>query len=53
MFTEDTSLFAEIEFSNKITEKMKLEILGNKKNNIIINIRKNDISYHLKNYSIR
>ena len=33
IFTEDTSLFAEVELSNKISEEMKLEILGNEKNN--------------------
>ena len=36
LLTEYTSLFAEIKFSEKITEEMKLKILGNKKNNIIL-----------------
>ena len=35
IFTKETSLFAEVELSNKISEKMKLEILGDKENNII------------------
>ena len=34
IFTKETSLFAEVELSNKISEKMKLEILGDKENNI-------------------
>ena len=35
IFMKDTSLFAEIEFSKKVTEEMKLKIIGNKENNII------------------
>ena len=35
IFRKNTSLFAEIEFSDKITEKMKEEIIGNKENNTI------------------
>ena len=33
IFIEGTSLFAEVELDEKITEKMKLEILGDKKQN--------------------
>ena len=33
VFTKNTSLFAEIELSDKITEEMKKEIIGNKENN--------------------
>ena len=36
IFTEDASLFAELEFSEKITEETKLKVLGDKENNIII-----------------
>ena len=35
VFTKNTSLFAEIELSDKITEEMKKEIIGNKDNNKI------------------
>ena len=41
IFTKNTSLFAEIEFTEKITEKMKSEIIGDKENNVIKKIRKN------------
>ena len=34
LLTEKTSLFAEIELSNKITEEMKTKIIGDKNNNI-------------------
>ena len=40
ILNEETSLFAEIELSDKITEKMKLEIIGNKENHILIKKRK-------------
>ena len=36
ILTKDTSLFAEIELSEKITEKMKSEIIGHKNNRIIV-----------------
>lgn len=39
IFTEDTSLFAELEFSEKITEEMKLKVLGDKENNVIKQIK--------------
>ena len=35
IFRKNTSLFAEIELSDKVTEKMKEEIIGNKENNQI------------------
>ena len=35
IFRKNTSLFAEIELSDKVTEKMKKEIMGNKENNQI------------------
>ena len=36
ILNETTSLFAEIEFSDKITEEMKTIIIGNKENNVIV-----------------
>ena len=35
ILAENTTLFAEIELSNQITEEMKLKILGDQKNNIM------------------
>ena len=35
IFNNYTSLFAEVELSDKITEEMKLKIIGNKKKNIL------------------
>ena len=35
ILTKNTSLFAEVELSEKITEEMKLKIIGDKENNII------------------
>ena len=35
IFTKNTSLFAEVEFTEKITEEMKSKILGDKENNVI------------------
>ena len=35
IFMKDTSLFSEISFSEKITEEMKLKIIGKKEDNII------------------
>ena len=48
IFTKDTSLFAEVELSNKITEEMKLRIIGDKENNIIKQIRKYDYEHEDK-----
>ena len=45
IFTEYTSLFAEVELSEKLTEEMKKEIIGDEKTNII---SKNN--YNKKNY---
>ena len=42
IFTKNTSLFAEIELSDKISKEMKEEIIGNKENNKI-EIRQNPI----------
>jgi hypothetical protein len=36
LFIDGTSLFAEIELTDKITEEMKSKIIGNKENNIIL-----------------
>ena len=41
IFTNDTSLFAEVELSEKIPEEMKLKIIGDKENNVIKQSRKN------------
>ena len=35
IFTKNTSLFAEVELSNKISQEMKKEIIGDEKHNII------------------
>ena len=35
LLSENTALFAEIELSNKITEELKLKILGDEKNNVM------------------
>ena len=49
IFTKETSLFAEVELSNKISEKMKLEILGDKENNIFKKVRqKKEIKIYSK-----
>ena len=40
IFRKNTSLFAEIELSDKVTEKMKEEIIGNKENNQIKRIKR-------------
>ena len=40
IFTNNTSLYAEIELSEKISEEMKLKIIGDKENNFIKEIRK-------------
>ena len=42
ILTENTSLFAEVELSEKVSEEMKLKIIGDKENNIII---KQEIEY--------
>ena len=51
ILTDFTSLFAEVELSEKISEKMKLKIIGDKENNIIkiyqANFKKsNDIEHY-------
>ena len=40
IFTDNTSLFAQVELSDKINEEMKLKIIGNKENNVIKEVRK-------------
>ena len=40
IFIKNTSLFAEVVFSEKITEEMKLKILGNKEDNVIPILRR-------------
>ena len=40
IFTDNTSLFAQVELSDKINEEMKLQIIGNKENNVIKEVRK-------------
>ena len=42
---DDTSLFAEIELSKKISEEMKSKIIGNKKDNIILRPKYLDYDY--------
>ena len=39
IFTDNTSLFAQVELSDKINEEMKLQIIGNKENNVIKEVR--------------
>ena len=51
IFTKNTSLFAEVELSNKITEEMKLRIIGDRENNIIKQVRKYD--YKEEDYCCR
>ena len=43
ILNNNTSLFAEVELSNKITEEMKLKIIGDKENNVIKQIRRREI----------
>ena len=52
IFTEDTSLFAEVELTNSISEKMKLEILGTKENNLINAISDKNLDQKLNNIFI-
>jgi uncharacterized protein YegL len=42
IFIKNTSLFAEINFSEKITEEMKLKIIGKKEDNIIPILRREE-----------
>ena len=42
IFMKNTSLFAEVAFSEKITEEMKLKILGNKEDNVIPILRREE-----------
>ena len=51
IFRKNTSLFAEIELSDKVTEKMKEEIIGNKENNQI-KISKMDDLYSRSKFSM-
>ena len=48
IFTEKTSLFAEVELSDKINEEMKLKIIGNKENNIILKKKYKEREYECK-----
>ena len=45
IFTKNTSLFAEVELSEKITKEMKTKIIGDKKNNVIKTLRKKEPQY--------
>jgi hypothetical protein len=47
LFTKETSLFAEVELTNKISEQMKLKILGTKEANAINNINEKDLDVKL------
>ena len=42
---KETSLFAEVELSQKISEEMKTKIIGDKENNTIKKLRKNVLEY--------
>ena len=46
IFMENTSLFAEVILSEKITEEMKLKIIGDKDNNVIKKIIKEERNYY-------
>ena len=46
---DDTSLFAEIELSEKISKEMKSKIIGNKKDNIIKKLRPRYFDYDFDN----
>ena len=50
IFTENTSLFAELELSEKLTEEMKKEIIGDEKNNIISKINKKNYDFIDRDY---
>jgi len=41
IFSKHTSLFAEVELSENITEEMKLKIIGDKENNVITELKPN------------
>ena len=43
IFTKNTSLFAEVSFTEKITEEMKLKIIGDKENNVIKKYEKHEM----------
>ena len=47
LFTKETSLFAEVELTNKISEQMNLKILGIKEANAINNINEKDLDVKL------
>ena len=50
IFYKNTSLFAELELSNKIEEKMKLKIIGDKENNVIEIFKKKKVERDYKKY---
>ena len=50
IFTEYTSLFAELELSEKLTEEMKKEIIGDEKTNIISKNIKNNYDFMERDY---
>ena len=52
LFTNGTSLFAEVELSEKITEEMKLKIIGDKDSNVIEKVKINVENYTDEIYSI-
>ena len=51
IFIEGTSLFAEIELDEKISSEMKLKILGEKDQNLILKKKETDIHLINSNYS--
>jgi hypothetical protein len=51
IFIEGTSLFAEIELDEKIPSEMKLKILGEKDQNLILKKKETDIPFISSNYS--
>ena len=51
IFTKDTSLFAEVEIDDKVSEKMKLQILGPKETNMINYMNYGSIDKALERYS--
>ena len=53
IFTKDTSLFAEVEIDDKVSEKMKLQILGPKETNMINSINYDSIDKALTSISLK
>ena len=43
IFYENTSIYADLELSDKIQDKLKLKLIGNKENNVIKLFRKKEI----------